>query len=219
MRYVIGQWLVIGALLGMLAAIWENIVNPLKIGLAWKLWLLGLLGWLISNFMLLAVYWLCLTLMTEKEGKITGYNMALWAIAITCYDISISLTYKLFFHRVMPVPLLKLYGLKCGRNFSLSVRSWIVDPDLITFGDNCRVGGEAIVTGHLLEGRHVYRKRIVVGDNVEIGGKSAVAPGAYIEDNVVLGAQSLVLKNVQLKQDTTYVGVPARPLQDRKSQE
>lgn len=101
----------------------------------------------------------------------------------------------------------------------MAVRSWLVDPDLITFGDNCRVGGEAIVTGHLLEGRHVYRKRIVVGNNVEIGGKSAVAPGAHIEDNVVLGAQSLVLKNVQLKHDTIYVGVPARPLQARKSPE
>lgn len=205
----------IGILLGMLVALWEHVVDPLKIGLAWKLWLLAVLGWLGVNLLLLSIYWLCLALMTEKEGKLTGYNLFLWAIAITCYDMSLSLTSKLFLHRLTPVPLLKLYGLKCGKNFSLAVHGWIVDPDLVVFGDDCRVGGQAIVTGHVFEGKHVYRRGVFVGNNVELGGKSAVAPGAHIEDNVILGAQSLVTKDARLKRDTIYVGVPARPLRER----
>jgi len=214
LRYIIGQWLIIGILLGVLVAIWENVVDPLDIGLVWKLWLLAFLGWLAVNLLLLAVYWLCMTLMTEKEGKLTRYNLVLWSIAATCYDISLSLTYKLFLHRVSPVPLLKLYGFKCGKNFTLSIHGWIVDPNLVVFGDNCRVGGEAIVSGHAVEGKHVYCRRVVVGDNVEIGATSVVAPGAQIEDNVILGAKSFVPKDALLKQDKIYVGVPSRPLHE-----
>jgi serine acetyltransferase len=215
MRFLIGQWLVIGVLLGILVALWENVVDPLNVGLAWKLWLLAVLGWAVSNILLLSVYWLCLMLMTKQEGKLTGYNLILWAIAETCYDISLSLTYKLFLHRVTPIPLLKLYGFKCGKDFSLSIHGWIVDPNLVVFGDNCRVGGETIVSGHAVEGKHVYRKRVVIGDNVEVGAKSVVAPGVQIEDNVVLGAQSFVPKDAHLGENTIYVGVPAKALCQR----
>jgi maltose O-acetyltransferase len=218
LRYVIGQWLIIGLLLGIIALVWEHIVDPLNIHLALKLWLLAFLGWIVSNILLLIVYWLCLALMTKKDGRLTGYNLALWGLAVTCYDIALSLTNKLFLHRVTPVPLLKLFGLRTGKNFTLNVHGMIVDPNLVRFGDNCTVGGETIVCAHAVEGKSVYRKKIKIGNNVEVGAKSVVGPGSVVEDNVIIGAQSFVPKDFHLKGNKIYVGVPARPLrQEGKS--
>ncbi|MFQ5976641.1 MAG: acyltransferase [Candidatus Heimdallarchaeota archaeon] len=215
MRIFIAQWVLIGILLALLVALWEQVIDPLKITLAWKLWLLVFLGWLVTNILLLMVYWLCLSLMTKKEGKLTGYNLALWGIAATCYDIALSITSKLFLHRVTPLPLLKLYGLRTGKNCTLNVHTLIVDPNLIRFGDNCTVGGETIVCAHAIEGKHVYRRKITTGNNVEIGGKTVVGPGAHIGDNTVVGAQSFVPKDMRLKGDTIYVGVPVRELRSK----
>ncbi len=210
MRFIIGQWIVIGLLIGVVATVWELVVTSLDLVFPLKIWITAMFSWVAAQILLLIVYWVCMLLMTQKEGKIGGYNLAVWGIAVTAYDIALQLTTKLFLHRAPPIPLLKLYGFKCGKNFSAAIGAEIVDPNLVEFGDNCRIGGFSITCAHSLEGRYIHRSRIKFGNNVEVGARSVVGPGCTGE-NVVIGAMSFVPKDIHLYPGI-YVGVPARKL-------
>ena len=65
--------------------------------------------------------------------------------------------------------------------------------------------------GHIGEG-HLIIKKIKIGNNCLIGGDCFIMPGAIIEDNVVLGAKSLVLKDQILQKGKFYAGIPAQEI-------
>lgn len=121
-------------------------------------------------------------------------------------------TYRLINIFVLP-PLksfyLKLIGCKIGKNVFLAGEEWISDPCVVEIGENTMIGGRSLITGHLAEDKLRIR-RVKIGKGCLIGGESFIMPGATIEDNVVVGAKSLVTKNKTLKRGKTYVGIPAR---------
>ncbi len=124
-------------------------------------------------------------------------------------------TYKVIGFLNMPpvkVLFLKMIGCKIGKNVVLAAEELIFDPYVTEIGDNTTIGARTIITGHIGEGGRVYIKKIRIGNMVLIGGDSFIMPGATIEDNVVVGAKSLVLKDQVLKQGKTYAGVPAREI-------
>lgn len=92
------------------------------------------------------------------------------------------------------------------------------EPWMITLGDNVHiVSGCNFVThdGGVLILRHRYpdlevTKPIVVGSNVYIGINCTILPGVTIGDNVIVGAGSLVNRDVAA--GTVVAGVPARPI-------
>ena len=57
-----------------------------------------------------------------------------------------------------------------------------------------------------------YGKPITIGNNCWIGGNVTILPGVPIHDNVVVGAGSVVTKD--LASGAIYVGNPARKLRD-----
>ena len=57
-------------------------------------------------------------------------------------------------------------------------------------------------------------KEIKIGDNVWIGANVTILPGVKIERNAVIGANSLVLKDVY--HNTVVVGIPAKEINKRK---
>ena len=123
-------------------------------------------------------------------------------------------TYKLLNIFVLP-PLksffLSLIGCKIGKNVFLAGEEWISDPCVIEIGDNTMIGGRALITGHLAEDKLIIKK-IKIGKNCLIGGDSFIMPGVTIEDNVVVGAKSLITKNKRLEKGKIYAGVPAKEL-------
>jgi hypothetical protein len=127
-------------------------------------------------------------------------------------------TYKLIgFFNMSPLKVLflKMIGCKIGKNVVLAAEEWIFDPYVTEIGDNTTIGGRSIVTGHVGEGRLIIKK-IKIGNNCLIGGDCFIMPGAIIEDNVVLGAKSLVLKDQILQKGKTYAGIPAREIKTRE---
>jgi len=123
-------------------------------------------------------------------------------------------TYKVIGFLDMPpikVLFLRLIGCKIGKNVVLGGDEWIFDPYVTEIGDNTTIGGRSILTGHLGESHAIIRK-IRIGKNCLIGGDSFIMPGAVIEDNVVLGAKSLVLKDQVLRTGKMYAGIPAREI-------
>ena len=116
-------------------------------------------------------------------------------------------------------------GKHCYFNFNLV----ILDVCPVTIGDNCFFGPNiSIITAlHSLvakereiyfdkekgyETDREYGKPITIGNNCWIGGNVTILPGVTIHDNVVVGAGSVVTKD--LESGGIYVGNPAKKLRD-----
>lgn len=59
-----------------------------------------------------------------------------------------------------------------------------------------------------VNGTHIHRARVKIGNNVQIGANSVVAPGVTIGDNVVIGALSYVNKDIP--SNSVAVGAPCK---------
>ena len=95
------------------------------------------------------------------------------------------------------------YNIILGKNFYSNHNLVLLDANKIEFGDNVFIGPNCgfYTSGHPLdyETRNKgleYAKPIKVGSNVWIGGNVCVLPGVTIGDNVVIGAGSVVTKDI-----------------------
>lgn len=112
----------------------------------------------------------------------------------------------------------KYYGVKIGNNsrFTGSDVSFGSEPYLVEIGDNVTIthgvrfqthdGGVGILRKEH-PGMNVFG-RIKVGNNVFIGEEVMIMYGVTIGDNVVIGAKSLVTKDVP--SNSVAVGIPAK---------
>lgn len=89
------------------------------------------------------------------------------------------------------------------------------EPYLVTLGNHVSITTSTFITHD--GGVWVFREKnptidvikpINIGNNVFIGADCLILPGVTIGDNVVLGARSVVTKD--LAQNAVYAGVPAR---------
>ena len=123
-------------------------------------------------------------------------------------------TYKVIdFLNLPPIKslFLKMIGCRIGKNVVLGGGEWIFDPCVTEIGDNTTIGARSMVLGHIGEG-HLIIKKTRIGNNCLIGGDCFIMPGSIIEDNVILGAKSLVLKDQILLKGKFYAGIPAKEI-------
>ena len=98
------------------------------------------------------------------------------------------------------------YNISVGENFYMNHNCVILDGGKVEFGDNVFIGPNCgfYTAGHPIEidlrnkGLE-YVKPIKVGNNVWLGGNVVVLPGVTIGDNVVIGAGSIVTKDIPSK--------------------
>ena len=107
------------------------------------------------------------------------------------------------------------YNIEIGENFYSNHNLIILDANKVVFGDNVFIAPNCsfYTAGHPLEVELrnkglEYAKPIKVGDNVWIGGNVIVLPGVTIGDNTVIGAGSVVTKDVP--SNVLAVGNPCR---------
>ena len=111
----------------------------------------------------------------------------------------------------------KYLGVKFGENVRITGKiNFGSEPFLIEIGNSVTLAHN--VTFHTHDGGvWVFRKefpniniygRIIVGNNVFIGGNSIILPNLKIGDNVIIGAGSVVTKS--LPENGVYAGNPAR---------
>jgi acetyltransferase-like isoleucine patch superfamily enzyme len=113
---------------------------------------------------------------------------------------------------------LKLVGLKMGKSSLLAGSELIHDPYMVEIGEQTLIGGWTQITGHVSEEKLIVKK-VRIGNNCLIGGKSMIMSGVTIEDNVTLGLNSVVLKNKVLKKGKFYAGIPAKEVINKQSTE
>lgn len=107
------------------------------------------------------------------------------------------------------------YNIKIGENFYANHNLIILDGNTVEFGDNVFIAPNCsfYTAGHPLdfsirnEGLE-YAKPIKVGNNVWIGGNVVVLPGVTIGDNSVIGAGSVVTKDIP--SNVVAVGNPCK---------
>lgn len=107
----------------------------------------------------------------------------------------------------------------CGKNLTIGKNVFInsgchfQDQGGITIGDGSQIGHKVTLAtlnhGIAAEDRRtLYPAPIVTGKNVWIGASTTVVPGITIGDNAVVGAGSVVTKDVPA--NTIVAGVPAK---------
>lgn len=107
------------------------------------------------------------------------------------------------------------YNIEIGENFYANVNCTILDGAKVTFGNNVFVAPNCgfYTAGHPLDVAQrnaglEYARPITVGNNVWIGAQVCVLPGVTIGDNSVIGAGSVVTKNIP--PNSVAVGNPCR---------
>lgn len=95
------------------------------------------------------------------------------------------------------------------------------EPYLIEIGNNVRITDNVKLTTYdggiwVLRNNGKLKNadrfgKIVVGNNVHIGIDSIIMPGVHIGDNVIIGAGSIVTRDIP--SNTVAVGVPCKPME------
>lgn len=111
------------------------------------------------------------------------------------------------------------FNIYLGKNFYSNQNLVILDANKVEFGENVFIGPNCgfYTSGHPLdyETRNKgleYAKPIKVGNNVWIGGNVCVMPGVTIGDNVVIGAVSVVNKDIP--SNCVAVGNPCKLIKE-----
>lgn len=109
------------------------------------------------------------------------------------------------------------YNIKTGKGFYANHGCTILDCAPVVMGDNCLLApGVVIATaGHPLDpveraSGEEFAKAITIGNDVWLGANVTVCPGVTIGDNVVVGAASVVTRD--LPANTVCAGSPAKPI-------
>jgi serine O-acetyltransferase len=115
-----------------------------------------------------------------------------------------SLIYKILFKLVQIITGVELpCEAVVGRNFVIDHFGGIIISGYAVFGDNCRIRNGVVVGLRLIEDRRAPR----FGNNVDIGAGAKILGPIVIGDNVLIGANAVVLSDVP--SDSIAVGVPA----------
>ncbi len=113
------------------------------------------------------------------------------------------------------------YNIEIGKNFYSNHNLIILDANKVEFGNNVFIGPNCgfYTAGHPLDYKTrnkglEYAKPIKVGNNVWFGGNVTVLPGVEIGDNSVIGAGSIVTKDIQ--KNSVAVGNPCKVIKKIK---
>jgi serine O-acetyltransferase len=115
-----------------------------------------------------------------------------------------SLIYRIAFKLVQVVTGIELpCEVEIGRNFVIDHFGGIVISGYAKFGDNCRIRNGVVVGLQRVDEPCAP----VIGNNVDIGAGAKVLGPIKVGDNVVIGANAVVIRDVP--DDCIAAGVPA----------
>lgn len=116
-----------------------------------------------------------------------------------------SLIYKVLYKLIQIITGIELpCEAEIGRNFVIDHFGGIIISGYAKFGDNCRIRNGVVVGIRRIE----ERQAPIVGNNVDIGAGAKLLGPIVIGDDVVVGANAVVITDVPA--NSLAVGVPAK---------
>jgi serine acetyltransferase len=103
---------------------------------------------------------------------------------------------------------LKLFGIKT--KYSNSLFEGFIDTEFITFGKNITIGQSALIQSAVIVGNLFILRKTVLEDNVTVGAHSVVMPGTHMKKNSILAGSSMTTVGQVLEENFIYVGAPAK---------
>jgi len=93
----------------------------------------------------------------------------------------------------------RILGMRVGKNtaFGLMVMVDVFFPEKITIGDNSVIGYNTTILAHEYLIEEYRLGEVKIGSNVLIGANSTILPGVTIGDGAIVGAGSVVHRNVE----------------------
>ncbi|MDD7388521.1 MAG: sugar O-acetyltransferase [Lachnospiraceae bacterium] len=113
------------------------------------------------------------------------------------------------------------YGshIEVGKNFFANYNCTILDVAKVTIGDNCLFAPNVSIytAGHPVHPAtrntmYEYGISVSIGDNVWVGGNVVICPGVHIGNNAVIGAGSVVTKDIP--DNVIAAGNPCRVIRE-----
>jgi len=112
----------------------------------------------------------------------------------------------------------KLYGFKIGNDVYISPKAYL-DKNVkghVIIGDNCFITRDVIILTHSQAKQggpralwgEIETGKVIIGENVFVGVKTVIMPGVKIGNNVIIGACSLVTKDIP--DNVIVCGQPAK---------
>ncbi len=89
-----------------------------------------------------------------------------------------------------------------------------IRPDLITIGEGSVITARTTILSHYIKDNEMLYGEIKIGKHVFVGVNSVILAPRTIGDSAVVGAMSVVTKDIPSNQ--VWAGNPARCLKDRK---
>lgn len=110
------------------------------------------------------------------------------------------------------------FNIEIGEKFYSNHNLVILDANKVTFGNNVYIGPNCgfYTSGHPIDKElrknKEFAKPITIGNDVWFGGNVCVMPGVTIGDNVVIGARSVVTKDIP--SNVVAVGNPCKVIRE-----
>lgn len=109
----------------------------------------------------------------------------------------------------------RIAGAKIGKSVRINTGS-LVDCHLLEIGDNAILGGDALITCHIVENYHLILEPVKIGNNCLIGAKSYITPGVEVGDNSVIGIASYIRKGSKIASKSIVTSLSAIPLRQAR---
>ena len=111
------------------------------------------------------------------------------------------------------------HNIEIGKNAFINYNCTIIDVGKVVIGDNCQIAPNVSIytAGHPVHPAtrntlYEYGIDITIGNNVWIGGNTVIMPGVHIGDNAVIGAGSIVTRDIPAW--TVAAGNPCRVIRE-----
>ncbi|PKI61096.1 hypothetical protein CRG98_018541, partial [Punica granatum] len=101
---------------------------------------------------------------------------------------------------------LRLLGAKVGEHCSIRAINPVAEPWMISLGAGVHLGDFSRLIPGFYSAAGYVRNKISVEDNSVIGSQSLVLPGSTVEKDVILGALSIAPMNSVLQRGGVYIG-------------